>query len=89
MTKEQIQNIMRDASRVTMFLDDDRIHYMAGRTRDGSDEMIEVENGSINTEFMDNIIKQVAKQCAKICYESDHSTAKQCAWAIEAHFGVE
>ena len=64
MTKDEIQKLMFEAAKVTLFLDEDKLFYTAGRTPDGgSDEMIVAEKGYISTEFMDNIIKQVAKNC--------------------------
>jgi hypothetical protein len=66
MTKNEIQKLMFEAAKVTLFLDEDKLFYTAGRTPDGSDEMIVAEKGYISTEFMDNIIKQVAKECVSM-----------------------
>jgi hypothetical protein len=63
MTKYDVQKIMLEAAKVTLFFDEKKIHYVAGRTPDGADEMVIADKGHIDAEFVDNIVKQVAKEC--------------------------
>jgi hypothetical protein len=96
MTKYDVQKIMLEAAKVTLFFDEKKIHYVAGRTPDGSDEMVIEGKGHIDAEFVDNIVKQTAKECIHQILrctlrngDSEHNLALYKAMdEIKIHFGI-